>query len=201
MAFGVGSLDDDVIGQGSAAALVDLSGVLVQGGMHLATYYSTEEGRLRIAAPFLREGLSSGQPCFLIASGEVLDRYVEALEEGLTAELAEARRRGLFVTAPAPGRTVEEALAFWNQSIWDALSHGTHPPVVRIVGDMACVKSSFATVQQMLVFERLVGAVIKSFPAVAVCQYDVREFDGASLLEAMKAHPDVSALGFDKFVT
>src|SRR5258708_6094277 len=144
--------------------------------MHLATYYSTEEGRLRIAAPFLREGLSTGQPCFLIASGEVLDRYIEALEEDLTAELAEARRRGIFVTAPAPGRTVEEALAFWNQSIWEALSHGTHPPVVRIVGDMACVKSSFATVQQMLIFERLVSAVIKTFPALALVQPPVLAF-------------------------
>lgn len=36
---------------------------------------------------------------------------------------------------------------------------------------------------------------------MAVCQYDGREFDGPSLLEAMQAHPDVSDLGFDKFVT
>jgi hypothetical protein len=36
---------------------------------------------------------------------------------------------------------------------------------------------------------------------MAICQYDVREFDGQSLLEAMKAHPDVSDLGFTKFVT
>jgi hypothetical protein len=36
---------------------VDLSGVLVQAGTHLATYYATESGRLRIAVPFLREGL------------------------------------------------------------------------------------------------------------------------------------------------
>jgi hypothetical protein len=35
----------------------------------------------------------------------------------------------------------------------------------------------------------------------AICQYDVREFDGPSLLEAIKAHPDVSDLGFAKFVT
>jgi hypothetical protein len=66
---------------------------------------------------------------------------------------------------------------------------------------MACVKASFATVQEMLIFERLVGAVIKSFPSVAVCQYDVREFDGPTLLEAIEAHPDVSDVGFEKFIT
>jgi hypothetical protein len=187
--------------RGAGSESVDLSGVLVQGGMHLATYFASESGRLRIAAPFLREGLSCGQPCFLIASGEVLERYVEALEEDVKTELAEARRLGLFVTAPAPGRTVEEALTFWNESIWAALSHDSRPPIVRIVGDMACVKASFATVQQMLIFERVVGSVIKGFPAIALCQYDVREFDGPSLLEAMQAHPDVSDLGFEKFIT
>lgn len=75
------------------------------------------------------------------------------------------------------------------------------PTIVRIVGDMACVKASFATVHQMLIFERLVGTIIKRSPSVAVCQYDVREFDGPSLLEAIKAHPDVSDLGFVKFVS
>ena len=187
-------MDDNRPVRGIGSESVDLSGVLVQAGMHLATYFASESGRLRIAAPFLREGLSSGQPCFLIASGEVLERYIKALEEDVKTELAEARRLGLFVTAPAPGRTVEEALSFWNESIWAALSHGSRPSIVRIVGDMACVKTRFATVQQMLIFERLVGALINSFPAVAVCQYDVREFDGPSLLEAIQAHPDVSNL-------
>jgi hypothetical protein len=194
-------MEDNLPVRGTGAETAEVSGVLVQAGMHLATYFASEAGRLRIAAPFLREGLATGQPCFLIASGEVLDSYLEALAHDVKKELAEATRRGLFVTAPAPGRTVDEALSFWNESIWAALSQTPRPTIVRIVGDMACVKTSFATVQQMLVFERRLGAVIASFPAVAICQYDVREFDGPSLLEAMQAHPDVSDLGFQKFVT
>ena len=66
---------------------------------------------------------------------------------------------------------------------------------------MACVKASFANVQQMLIFERQVGGMIARSPSVAICQYDVREFDGPSLLEAIKAHPDMSDLGFAKFVS
>jgi hypothetical protein len=53
----------------------------------------------------------------------------------------------------------------------------------------------------MLIFEHSVGAIIKRSPAVLLCQYDVREFDGPSLLEAIKAHPDVTGLGFVKFVS
>jgi hypothetical protein len=186
--------------QGADSDLVGLPDVMVQPGSHLATYFSTEAGRLRIAVPFLREGITLGQPCFLIASGVVLDRYIKALNKDVKAELATARRRGLFATAPAPGRTVEEALAFWDEQISAALS-GYGSTLVRIVGDMACVKTSFADVHQMLVFERLVGSIIARSPSVAICQYDVREFDGPSLLEAIKAHPDVSELGFVRFVS
>jgi hypothetical protein len=95
---------------------------------------------------------------------------------------------------------VEEAVAFWAERISAALS-GYGSTVVRIVGGIACVKTSFATVRQMLVFERLVGYIIARSPSVAICQYDVREFDGPSLLEAIKAHPDISELGFVKFVS
>jgi hypothetical protein len=173
---------------------------MVQPGAHLTTYFSSEAGRLRVAVPFLRDGIALGQPCFLIATGKVLDRYIKALEKDVKAELAAARRSGLFATAPAPGRTVQEALAFWDERI--AAAENAHAPtLVRIVGDMACVKASFATVHQMLIFERQVGAIIARSPSVAVCQYDVREFDGPSLLEAIKAHPDVSELGLVKFVS
>jgi len=186
--------------RGADSNLVGLPDVMVQPGAHLATYFSSGAGRLRVAGPFLRDGIALGQPCFLIATGKVLDRYIKALEKDVKAELAVARRRGLFATAPAPGRTVQEALAFWGERIAEAVNtHG--PTLVRIVGDMACVKASFATVHQMLIFERQVGAIIARSPSVAVYQYDVREFDGPSLLEAIKAHPDVSELGLVKFVS
>ena len=173
---------------------------MVQAGSHLATYFSSEAGRVRIAAPFLSEGITLGQPCFLIASGKILERYIKALEKDVKKELAEARRRGLFATAPTPGRTVEEALVFWDEQVAAAMSRFS-PTIVRIVGDMACVKATFATVHQMLIFERKVGAILKRYPTISICQYDVREFDGPSLLEAIKAHPDVSDLGFAKFVS
>src|SRR5258708_13416226 len=133
----------------------------------MATSFRTEAGRVRIAVPCLREGITLGQPCFLIASGEVLDRYVKALEKDVKPELAEARRRGLFATAPYPGHTVEEALAFWDEKISAALSaYGT--TIVRIVGDMACVKASFATIHQMLAFERLTTGLLSLSPIISL---------------------------------
>src|ERR1700682_2535668 len=181
---------DHVPDAGESSDLVGLPGVMVQAGTHLATYFNSQSGRRRLAIPFLRDGIKLGQPTFLIASGKVLERYIEALEQEVKPELAKARRRGLFATAPTPGRNVEEALTFWAERIAAALSG--EPTIVRIVGDMASVKASFESVHQMLLFEREVSSILKQSPTVAVCQYDVREFDGPSLLEAIKAHPDVS---------
>jgi hypothetical protein len=189
----------DQTSPGANSVLIGLADVMVQAGSHLATYYSSEAGRLRITGPFLSEGIVLGQPCFLIASGKPLSQYVEFLEQNGKAELAEARHRGIFQTAPTPGHTVEEALSFWNDRL--AAVNGSRPSIVRIVGEMASVKANFESMDQLLVFERRLDSIIKQSPTVAICQYDVREFDGKSLLEAIKAHPDVFDLGFTKFVS
>jgi predicted deacylase len=102
----------DQTSPGANSVLIGLADVMVQAGSHLATYYSSDAGRLRIAGPFLSEGIVLGQPCFLIASGKPLAQYVEFLEQNSKAELAHARHRGLFETAPSPGNTVEAALSF-----------------------------------------------------------------------------------------
>jgi hypothetical protein len=50
-------------------------------------------------------------------------------------------------------------------------------------------------------FSTEAGRLRIAVPFLRICQYDVREFDGPSLLEAIKAHPDVSELGLVKFVS
>src|SRR4030088_3223237 len=47
---------------------------------HLATFYSSDAGRMRLTVPFLMDGLRSGQPCFLAASEEILELYTRALK-------------------------------------------------------------------------------------------------------------------------
>ncbi|HXA43138.1 MAG TPA: MEDS domain-containing protein [Candidatus Solibacter sp.] len=181
-----------------AATLVAAIGrARVAPGTHLATLFESEAGRIRYAVPFLREGVALGQPCFLVASGEILDGYLAAIKAGLEDELAEAVARGLFVTAPGPGPTVDAALAFWEDRIVAAANTG--PTIVRGVGDMACVAASLP-VQPMLTFEQLLSVLIRRLPAVLLCQYDVRAFDGPTVLAALKAHPDTFEVGLEKLI-
>jgi hypothetical protein len=44
------------------------------------------------------------------------------------------------------------------------------------------------------------NSTIKRFPAVVVCQYDAREFDGRAVLGAMKTHPDIFELNLGSLI-
>ena len=156
---------------------------------HLATFYSSDAGGLRLTVPFLAEGLRLGQPCFLVAAGELLERYVQAL--------AKEDLRGLTVVKFVVG-SVEAALAQWEASFASALAHG--PAVLRIAGEMTSERTMFSSEDEMLRYEEAFDLMSRRYPAAVICQYDVREFSGTAVLRALKAHPDLFELGLGTFL-
>jgi excisionase family DNA binding protein len=179
-------------------AVVNVGGVHVPLGAHLATFYSTDAGRLRLAIPLFADGLRAGQPCFLAANGKVLETYLDALREAPGVDLDAALATELLYTTDGPGVKVEEALQFWERLFWRAIASG--PTVLRIVGDMASERELFASEAEMMRYEMAFSALAKRFPTVTICQYDVRDFSGQTILEAMRAHPDLYALHLGSFL-
>jgi DNA-binding transcriptional MerR regulator len=172
-----------------AEASVTAGGARIPIHAHYPTFYSTDQGRLRMTLPFLREGLRLGQPCLLAASGQVLDAYARALNEAEGIDFDKATATGALVVVDGPGTTVEEGLAFWEQRIWRALDDGA--TVIRLVGEMACERAFFSSEEEMMRYELAYNGIAKRFPTVSLCQYDVREFRGEIVFDAFKAHPDV----------
>jgi excisionase family DNA binding protein len=165
---------------------------------HLATFYNTDEGRLRLTVRFLRDALLLGQRCFLAAEGEVLDAYLAALrrEKGIDVDAAIAN--GSFGIVPGPGADVDAALAFWNQSMSDAIAGG--PTLIRVVGEMASERTVFPTDEEMIKYEVAYNLIAKRFPTVTLCQYDVRVFGGKTIFDALRAHPDLYEVGLASFL-
>jgi excisionase family DNA binding protein len=178
---------------------VNVGGVPVPLHTHLATFYNSEPGRLRLTVPFFAEGLRVGQPCFLVASGEVLERYIEALGMQPGIDIDAALRDGRLVTADGPGSDVEAALRFWEQCCWRAVGSG--PTVLRITGEMASARKGFSSDADMMSFEVAFNMLARRFPMVALCQYDVRQFDGETVFQAMRAHPDLYSLHLGSFLS
>jgi excisionase family DNA binding protein len=180
-----------------AESAVSLRGVDLAAPCHLSTYFSSDEGRFRLAIPFLAAGLRAGSPCFLMASGDKLRAYAKALEaEGVDMDVA--AESGRLVIKSAPGRTAGEAMEFFEAAWGRALQNG--PAVIRLVGDMAAVLEAFDSVDDMMTFEESYDLVARRYPVAAICQYDVRSFDGVALLRSLKAHPDVFGLGLGNFL-
>jgi excisionase family DNA binding protein len=177
---------------------VSVAGLAIEASTHLAAFYDSDPGRLRLSVPFLADGLRSGQPCFLMAHGEELHAYLHALGRMPEVDLDEALADGRLVVAPGPGATVKEALDFWEQALWTAVASGAS--VTRIVGEMASVRSQFTTEAEMLTFEVALSITVKRFSCVVICQYDARRFSGQALLSAFLAHPDLFNLPLGRFL-
>lgn len=176
-------------GKTNLPSSVTVGGASVTPRSHLAPIYSTDAGGLRLAVPFLADGLRAGQPCFLVATGAVLERYTRALAEDQGIDFAAAARSGRLMILSGPGATVAAALGNLERLFGNALAGG--PAVPRLVGEMACVRRMFPSDADMMSFEESLDVMAKRFPTVSLCQYDARQFDGEILLRALKAHPDM----------
>ncbi|HKC18064.1 MAG TPA: MEDS domain-containing protein, partial [Candidatus Dormibacteraeota bacterium] len=138
---------------------------------------------------FLAEGIAAGQPCFLIAHGEELDAYLVALDAFGGVDVDAALSSGRLTVVGAPGRTVAEALAFWEEKLWAAAD--ANASLMRGVGEMSSEREVFESEQEMLAYEAAFNMTARRFPCAVICQYDVRKFSGRAVLAALRAHPDI----------
>ena len=166
-----------------------LGGTPVDVPVHLAAFYDSDEGRVRLTAPFLADGILARQPCFLLAQGEELQAYMEALDRIPGVEVDSALSRGDLTIVGAPGRTVAQALDFWEKHLWSAMER--HVSLVRAVGEMVSEREHFESEREMLAYEATFNLTARRFPCAVICQYDVRKFSGPTILAALRAHPDI----------
>lgn len=159
-------------------AAASVAGMSVPAPAHLATLYGSDSGGLRLAVPFLAEGVRLHQPCFLVGSGQAVEHYRRDLdlEHGVTV-------------VQFGGGTAAEAIAQWEEMFASARAKG--PTVIRVVGEMAEERRMFSSEDEMFQYEQAFDVMCKRYPTVTICQYDVRQFDGVALLQALKAHPDL----------
>ena len=166
-----------------------LAGQVLNVPVHLPAFYDSDAGRVRLTAPFLAEGIKTGQPCFLLAQGEELNSYLVALDAEPDLDIDAALASGLLTVVGAPGKTVAEALDFWERKLWEALD--AHATLMRAVGEMVSEREGFESEQEMLSYEAAFNMTARRFPCAVICQYDVRKFSGRAILAALRAHPDV----------
>ncbi len=181
-------------GQGTAApdatppSTMVVQDVIVSMGDHLAAFYTTDAGRLRIGLPFLRDGLRAGETVVLRALPDIREHYFAALRnEGVDA--AQAIAAGQLMIYPEISGSASEQVARFEQLLTAASRQ--RPGQIRILAETLADVETLGSVAAHLAVEQQVDAVFKRFPVVTVCNYDVRAFDAVTVIEALKLHSDI----------
>jgi transcriptional repressor of dcmA and dcmR len=117
----------------------------------------------------------------------------------LVVDPEQALATGILSVADAPGTTVAEALEFWEERSWAAVTAGS--TVIRVVAEMTSVREVFVSEEEMLAYEAALNLTIRRFPIVCLCQYDARAFSGTALISALRSHPDLSDLPLGRFLS
>ena len=172
--------------QATGAVTIGSAQVSVPG--HLAAFYSTDEGRLRLSVPFFAEGIRAGQYCILVGDGRMVSLYRSALGD-MSKQLT---------PIAFGGGTAASAITEWEGRLSDIVGSGA--TTIRIVGEMAAELEMFGSEEEMLRYEESFELMSKRYPVAVVCQYDAREFTGLALVRALKAHPDLFDLRIGAFL-
>jgi excisionase family DNA binding protein len=174
----------------TAVSHLRIQDLVVPIGSHLVTLYGADGGRARLAYPFLRDGVLSGNACFVVATPGLREHYLRALRQR-DVNVDDAIRSGTLVFLPVTPATAEERLASFEEAFTDAVGERGGP--LRFVGEAVAGLNSVRSLRSFANLERGLGEMSKRYPIVMLCAYDCRAFSGTAILESFKWHADTFA--------
>jgi len=157
-------------------------------GTHLCLIYDSEDERREVVAKFVRDGLAGGERVayFTDAEPETITRWLE--EHGI-----DLPRGDQFDVTPARGVYCpdgefrpERMPSYWRAFHDEAGKLGF--PAARATGETSWSREVPGG-DRIVEYEAHLNDVLADLPVTALCQYDVKRFDGATILDIMRVHP------------
>lgn len=168
-------------------------------GTHLCIVFSSDEERRETLLKFLLSGMTEGERsiCFSenITEENIRDFFQQ---EGISYEEGKSEDRiSLSETSKVyfeggrfdPERMLTNLTNFYNSSREKGF------PASRVIGEMLQKVEKVPGGERLLEYESRVSRLVQETPITAVCQYDAREFDGATILDILKVHPKMYVNG------
>ena len=170
----------------SSSNLVLLEGRDAPVHSHLSSYYTSDRGRLQLGVPFLRDGLAAGQPCVIISNPETARLLEDELKaEGVAVERAlEAGRLRELETFKTRSQGIDE----FERTVAAFTRRGDL--VIRVLGEATENANSLGSIAEQLRFEDMLDGLVRRYPVVLICQYDVRRLKGRDVIDVLKGHAD-----------
>ena len=162
-------------------------------GTHMCLIYNSEDERERVIAQYIQSGLAQKE--------KVAYFFVERTPVQIRTWLHEYGLADLpvwdeqhFDIQPAvatycphgrfdPGEMLETLKGFHTTATAENYTGS------RVTGEMDWALQGIPGSERLMEYEAKVNQVIVDYPVNAICQYDARRFDGATILECLKVHP------------
>jgi excisionase family DNA binding protein len=163
---------------------------------HICLFFVNQDEQWQMMRTYLLDHLGAGVPVLYIQDSTSPERLLELLRaEGFST--ADLINRGLLrILKPEEaylltGRfDAQRMLAFMESAILGAMAGGYSR--VFLTGEMTWSLPNAPGAESMMQYEALLNPLVDKYPGVTiVCQYDLRRFDGPSVLEALLTHPSV----------
>jgi excisionase family DNA binding protein len=158
---------------------------VTQGG-HLCALYDSELGRATLAVRFILEGLQEGSMVYVVASGRAANQLLGYLKEKRPS-LEEDLNAGRLVFGEYE-KTARAQIKDFEVQLNKAAAAGIQS--FRVFGDAWQMRKK-GSAQRFAEYEAAYDQfIVRRYPVVTVCAYDVRRFSGVEVLEALKVHRD-----------
>ena len=162
-------------------------------GIHVCQIFQDDDERQDSLLRFLLAGLQAGErtSCFS-------DRATESIVSeflGRHGVFCEQAKASGVLTLAGTGEIYfqdgcfdpERMLRLLAQYHEDSVEQGY--PAARVIGEMSAAVQLTPGGERLLEYESKVSLLLREHPVTAVCQYDARAFDGATILDILKVHP------------
>lgn len=162
-------------------------------GVHVCQIVSDDDERQESLLKFLLAGLQSGERacCF---SERVNEHILKEFLGNYGISFNDVIDSGAFVLSGArdiyfqgnrfdPDRMLAMVKKYHEESEAKGFS------AARVIGEMLPEVQSVPGGNRLLEYEARVTLLLEKHPVTAVCQYDARQFDGATIMDILKVHP------------
>ena len=149
-------------------------------------FYDSDLGRATLAVRFLLDGLQEGSMVYLVASARSNKHILKYLKQKRPSVERDISAGRLLVSDYQRGPRAQ--IKDFELRLSGAARSGTQS--FRVFGDtweMRKRTSAAGFVEYETGYDQLIA---RRFPVVTICAYDVRQFSGVDVLDALKAHRD-----------
>ena len=162
-----------------------LPGVFVSSGAHIAHFFTEPMGRWSVLARFIRAGIETGDQCLLVTEPSAFPLITKRLGELGIEDLAMGSNQLILSEGSA---RVGELASTIRGAVARAKIAGRQ--AIRVGADMTWSIGKSSVAENLMKLEAIYHRhVARRTDFVALCQYDVSRFDGATIMGAIQTHP------------